>query len=352
MTKKSTLISGAAHSLRESASHLRSPTLNIAIFGVGAMGCLFGSRLSSGDSGDCLTSNVTLIGNWAEQLEAVRRDGLTITYPDGRQTRHTLPITNNLAEVPPADLALILVKSYQTERAARQAALVLKPDGLAVTLQNGLGNLEKLAEAVGPRRAGLGITAQGATMLGPGQLYHAGQGPTHLAKIPGQAKRLEELAALLNAAGLETTVVDNADSLVWGKLAINAGINPLTALLEVPNGALVENEKWQQVMTAAASEVAQVAAAQGIRLPYDDAARRTVEVSKATAGNRSSMLQDVSRAAPTEIEAISGAVVRFGQRLGIPTPVNEFLLRLVKEKERLTFERSNVKTLVFRENHL
>jgi 2-dehydropantoate 2-reductase len=304
----------------------KKSTLNIAIFGVGAMGSLFGSRLSD-------HANVTLIGNWAEQLEAVRRDGLITSYPDGRQAHHTLRITNDLAEVPPADLALILVKSYQTTRAAQQAAHVLKLNGLAVTLQNGLGNLEILAEAVGPQRAGLGITAQGATMLAPGHLYHAGQGPTHLAQIPRREEQLVEVAALFNAAGLETTVVDNADSLVWGKLAINAGINPLTALLELPNGALAEDESLYQVMAAAASEVAQVAAAQGIRLPYLDAARRAAEVSKATAGNRSSMLQDVSRAAPTEIDAISGAVVRFGRRLGIPTPVNEFLLRLVKAKE-------------------
>lgn len=313
---------------------IEKPTLNIAVFGIGAMGSLFGSRLSRDDPGGRPRANVTLVGNWAEQIEMVRRRGLTITYSDGHQTRHTLCITNNLAELPPADIALILVKSYQTERAAQQAAQVLKPDGLAITLQNGLGNLEKLAEAVGSQRAGLGVTAQGGTMLGPGHLYHAGQGPTHLAKMPGHpGKRLEELAALLNAAGLETTLVDNADSLVWGKLAINAGINPLTALLEVPNGALSENENWRQVMTAAADEVARVAAAQGIRLPYDDVALRTVEVSKATASNRSSMLQDVSRSAPTEIEAISGAVVNFGKRLGIPTPVNEFLLGMVKAKE-------------------
>lgn len=321
-------------------------TLNIAIFGVGAMGSLFGSRLSRGDSRIAPTTNVTLIGNWAEQIETVRRNGLTITYPDGRQSHHTLSITNNLAQVPPADIALILVKSYQTARAARQAAQILRPDGLAITLQNGLGNLEILAKAVGPQRAGLGITAQGATMLAPGQLYHAGQGPTHLAKIPGhQGKRLAEVAALFNAAGLETTLVDNADSLVWGKLAINAGINPLTALLEVPNGELAKNENWREVMAAAASEVAEVAAAQGIQLPFADPARRTAEVSRATASNRSSMLQDVSRAAPTEIDAISGAVVRIGKLFGVPTPVNEFLLRMVKAKEGLTFERWNVGTL-------
>lgn len=317
-------------------------SLNIAIFGVGAMGSLFGSRLSRSDSRSTPTPNVTLIGNWAEQIETVRRDGLTITYPDGRQTHHTLLITNNLAQVPPADIVLILVKSYQTARAAWQAAQILRPDGLAITLQNGLGNLEILAKAVGPQRAGLGITAQGATMLAPGQLYHAGQGPTHLAKIPSQqGKRLAEVAALFNAAGLETTLVDNADSLVWGKLAINAGINPLTALLEVPNGELAKNDNWREVMAAAASEVAEVAAAQGIQLPFADPARRTADVSQATASNRSSMLQDVSRAAPTEIDAISGAVVRIGKLLGVPTPVNEFLLRMVKNKEAgLRFNRS------------
>lgn len=300
--------------------------LNIVIFGVGAMGSLFGSRLSE-------VAHVTLFGNWAEQIETIRRDGLTISYPDGSTTRHTLRITNNLADLPPADVALILVKSYQTERAAQQAAQILKPDGLAITLQNGLGNREILADVIGSRRAGLGITAQGATVLAPGQLYHAGQGPTYLADMPGQTVRLAKTAALFNRASLETSLVENADSLVWGKLAINAGINPLTALLGIPNGALVEDERLSQMMAAAASEVAQVAAAQGIRLPYEDAAHRTAEVSRATASNRSSMLQDVSRAAPTEIEAISGAVVRFGKRLGIPTPVNEFLLRTVKAKE-------------------
>jgi 2-dehydropantoate 2-reductase len=290
------------------------------------MGCLFGSRLTD-------LAHLTLIGNWPKQLEVLGRQGLTVTYPDGSQAQYAIPVTNNLAEVAPADVALIVVKSHQTERAAQQAAQILKPDGLAITLQNGLGNLEKLVQTVGQQRATLGVTAQGATMRAPGHLYHAGQGSTHLARLAGQEKHLAEVVALFNGVGLETTVVDNADSLVWGKLAVNAGINPLTALLDVPNGALVENETWQQVMSAAAMEVAQVAAAQGICLPYPDAARRTVEVSQATASNRSSMLQDMSRAAMTEIDAITGVVIRFGQRLGIPTPVNEFLFRLVKAKE-------------------
>jgi 2-dehydropantoate 2-reductase len=300
--------------------------LNIAIFGVGAMGTLFGSRLAP-------LANVTLFGNWAEQIQALRRRGLTVTHPNGSRTRHCLRVTSDLNTMPPADVALILVKSHQTARAARQAANILRPTGLAITLQNGLGNLEKLAEAVGAMRAAMGITAQGATVTGPGRLYHAGLGPTHLALTPGQEARLRQVVNLFNAAGLETTLVDNADALVWGKLAINAGINPLTALFEISNGALGQSESLRRMMAAAATEVARVAAAQGITLPYADAAQRAFEVSQATAANRSSMLQDVSRAALTEIDAISGAVVRFGRQVGVPTPVNEYLLRMVKEKE-------------------
>jgi 2-dehydropantoate 2-reductase len=305
---------------------MKKSNLNITIFGVGAMGTLFGSRLSP-------LAHVTLFGHWPEQIETLQRDGLTVTYPDNSQSYHTLSVTNKLEQIPPADLALILVKSYQTERAASQAATVLRPDGLAITLQNGLGNLEKLIEAVGRERATLGVTTQGATVLAPGRLYHAGEGITHLALVPGLEKRLEVIANLFNAAGLETLLVDNADSLVWGKLTINAGINPLTALLEVPNGALVEKDSLRQIMIAAASEAAQVAGAQGIQLPFADVSYQTTQVSKATANNRSSMLQDISRSAPTEIEAISGAIVRFGKRFGIPTPVNEFLLWAIKNKE-------------------
>ena len=177
-------------------------------------------------------------------------------------------------------------------------------------------------------------------MLAPGQLNHAGKGPTHLARLAGREDILQEICELFNAAGLETALVDNADSLVWGKLALNAGINPLTALLEVPNGDLVEDEVLRPVMIAAAHEVAAVATAQGIRLPYTDIASRIVEVCRATARNRSSMLQDILRGARTEIDAISGMVVQLGQQLGVPTPVNQTLLKLVKDKEtgRLVFE--------------
>jgi len=294
--------------------------MRIAIIGIGAMGCLFGARLAP-------LADVVMVGTWPEGLAALRERGITLADAQGERT---IPVqVAGAAALPPCDLALILVKSYQTARAARQAAEWLAPQGLALTLQNGLGNDEVLAASLGAARVALGVTAQGAMLLGPGRVYHAGAGPTHLGVTPLTRERLEEVGALFRQAGLETHLTENITGLVWGKLVVNSAINPLTALLRVPNGALLENESARALMEAVAWETARVAQAQGIRLPFDDPAERVREVAARTACNRSSMLQDVLRGTPTEIEAINGAVVRAGQRLGVPTPINATLWRLV-----------------------
>lgn len=294
--------------------------MRIAIIGVGAMGCLFGARLAP-------LADVVLVGTWPEGVAALREHGIVLVDAAGERV---IPV-QVAAEgaVARCDLALILVKSYQTARAARQAADRLAPDGLALTLQNGLGNAETLAAYLGAGRVALGITAQGAMLLDPGRVYHAGDGPTYFGVTPETCERLEQVAVLFRQAGFETHLTDNIAGLVWGKLVVNSAINPLTALLRAPNGALLESESARTLMEAVARETASVAQAQGITLPFDDPAARVREVAARTARNRSSMLQDVLRGAPTEIDAINGAVVREGRRLGAPTPINETLWRLV-----------------------
>ncbi|MCB9418743.1 MAG: 2-dehydropantoate 2-reductase [Ardenticatenaceae bacterium] len=305
--------------------------MHVVIIGVGAMGCLFGAFLSP-------LANVTLLGHWPEQLAALSHDRLALIGVDGRSNHYTIQATNDPTAVPPVDLALILVKSHQSEQAAALAKQILAPNGLALTLQNGLGNLEILTAELKPHHTALGTTAQGATMIKPGIVRHAGHGPTYLASTPATAGRLTAVARLFNQAGLTTHLVDNVDGLVWGKLAVNCGINPLTALLGVPNGFLAENEPARHVMMAAARETAVVAQALGVTLPYPDAGQRALEVAQATAANHSSMLQDILRGAPTEIEAICGAVVENGRYAGIPTPVNEKLHQFVINNQRLKIE--------------
>lgn len=299
------------------------------------MGCLFAARLVT-------QTEVVMIGHWPAQLAALQNEGLTLISTDGRESYYHLQVSSDPTAAYPADMALILVKSSQTEHAAREACRALAASGIALTLQNGLGNVEKLAAVLGPTRTALGVTSQGATLLAPGRVRHAGHGPTYLARQAATAGPLEQLARLLNQAGVETELTDNADSLVWGKLAINAGINPLTALLNVPNGFLAENEQARKVMGQAAEEAAAVAYALGIELPFANAAERALEVARATASNYSSMLQDVRRGAPTEIDAICGAIVEYGRRTGVPTPINERLLQLVKRLEVGDWESGDV----------
>jgi 2-dehydropantoate 2-reductase len=310
--------------------------MKIAIIGIGAMGSLFGAHLHP-------FADVTLLGEWPEQLAALRENGLLVEMADGgdhghgrsRTFRTPLRATNIIADVAPADLALILVKSHKTAAAANVARQLLADDGLTLTLQNGLGNLETLAKEIRPHPAALGVTSAGAAMAGPGHVRVAGMGHTYLASPTGPGARitLAEVATLFQQAGFPTDLTDNPISLVWGKLAINAGINPLTALLRVPNGYLAAEPAARAIMFQAAHEAAAVAQAQGITLPYADAAQRTLEVAQGTATNQSSMLQDVLRGARTEIEAICGAVVVYGRRYHIPTPANEVLLKEMKRVE-------------------
>jgi len=297
--------------------------MRIVIIGVGAMGSLFAGRLSP-------LTEVVMLGHWPEQLAALKGQGLLLMHPDGQESRVKVQATDSLTEAGRAEIVLVLVKSWQTRRAAGQARQIISSGGLALTLQNGLGNLEILAESVGDERATLGVTSEGANMIAPGIVRHAGRGQTHLATLGHQLQNISQLADLFRAAGFESQLVDSARSLVWGKLAVNAGINPLTGLLQVANGYLTQDTIARDLMCRAAEETATVALAQGIKLPYPSAAERTLEVATATAANRSSMAQDLARGTPTEIEAISGAIIKSGKRLACPTPVNEALCHLVK----------------------
>lgn len=302
--------------------------MQVGIFGTGGMACLFAGYLAP-------LVDVVLVGSWQAQLHVLSQRGLRI---EGATERVVAPLlaTDDLTAVPPLDLALILVKSGQTTRSAQQAKQVLKPNGLALTLQNGLGNWEQLTAVLPPSiLCTLGTTAQGATVVEAGRIRHAGHGPTHIAVQPETTARWQPIAQLFETAGLETHLSDKVDSLLWGKLVINTAINPLTALLRQPNGFLATDPIAKQVMMAVAEETAVVAHTLNIPLPYPSASERALQVAEATAQNYSSMLQDTLRGVPTEIEAICGVVVQYGEKIGVATPLNHLLWRWVQEKKQI-----------------
>ncbi len=303
--------------------------MQISIIGTGAMATLFAARLSD-------VTEVSMIGSWAEAIETIRTNGIII---DGDSCCHDVHAAYDPDDAPAADLAIVLTKAYKTLKAAEVAAETIKPDGLALTLQNGLGNVEILEQHVGRDRAMQGVTMQGATLLGPGRIRTSGRGATHLGYVPIELAaprdwsvehRAYEISALFNSAGLKAQVTADIDGLVWGKVVINAAINPLTAILRIPNGALVGSEETLELMKAAAMEAAAVAQAKGITLPFPDPFERVKQVATLTATNHSSMLQDVLGQRPTEIDAINGKVVEEGHALRIPTPINAVLTSLMR----------------------
>ena len=297
---------------------------SITIFGIGALGMLFGSRLHQ-------WAQVTLVGHWPEQIAAVSENGLLVTELDGSERMYKLRVVSTPG---PIEVVLILVKSAQTATAVERIAPLLQPNGLAITLQNGLGNLEMLTAAVGPGRAAVGVTSQGATVLRPGHIRHAGAGPTVLAREPSRHPLLPVVVNLFNRAGLATELVSQADGVIWSKLIVNVAINPLTALLEVPNGAIADDPWIRRLALAAAHEAAHVAIALGVELPFADVDQHVLHIALLTARNHSSMFQDVRRGVRTEIDAMCGAVVAAGKGCGVDTPVNQELWRLVRAKEQ------------------
>lgn len=305
--------------------------MKIGIIGAGAMGSLLGFYL-------CEHAEVWLLDPWQAHVAAINAHGLQCELAGALATRYP-HATTDAAAIGPCDAVLVLVKAGQTAWAAEQARTLLRPAGqaasafwpgtLVVTLQNGVGNRELLAAALGADRVGQGVTALGATLLGPGRVRHAGQGTTVFGATPSHAA-MQALAGLFAESGLPAELSGDLEALVWGKLVVNVGINALTALLRVPNAALADSAEARELLAAAVAEAVAVAHARGTALPYADPLAHVLAVARATGANRSSMLQDALRGSPSEIATINGAVVREGARLGLPTPVNQALTLLVQ----------------------
>lgn len=293
---------------------------SILLVGTGALATLFAARLSAAGH------SVSMLGTWKQGLQALRENGARIQEADGNERTYPVHATDDPLEVRGAKFAIVLVKSWQTGRVARQLKLALADDGHALTLQNGLGNRETLVRDLGPGRVSLGVTTTGATLLAPGLARTGGEGVISIA----QNEVLDPLKMALKSSSFNVQVVDDAQSLIWGKLVINAAINPLTALLQVPNGELLAHPATRRMMASLASETAEVAAAEHVHLPFSNPVSAAEDVARKTAKNISSMFQDVRRGAPTEIDAICGAVTQRAEVHGIDTPYNRACWQLVK----------------------
>lgn len=301
--------------------------VKLAVIGPGALGTLFAARLAlAGQS-------VLLVDYRPERARLLGQRGLRVISPSGELAMR-VPVTADPHLLAQVDAALIFVKAYQTEEVASLLADCLSPDAVALTLQNGLGNVETLQLHLGQDRVFGGATAQGALLEAPGVVRDTGGGPTVIGRSDGQPDhRLDELAQVLLLSGFSVAITQDLQAAIWTKAILNAAINPVAALTRLRNGALAVHEPSLKVMTAAAREAYTIARKHGIKVARQDWRARLLTICQATASNINSMLQDVQQGRRTEIDALNGAITRIAEQHKAQVTVNRTLWYLVNTVE-------------------
>lgn len=306
--------------MRISERHSNDPRAPLAIIGAGALGCLFAVLFSP-------VCPVLVYDIDSFKREIIASEGISCG------SFHCQPrVCSGLAQAAKAKLLLILVKSPHTAGLARDLAPYLQPDTKILSLQNGLGNLEDLADFLPRESLFSGVTYQAARELIPGQIQHNGSGPTYFAaSSPGQSQGEAEIAALFKAAGMVAIVPANIEEERWRKLIVNAAINPVAAVYRKENGLLPQLPAARRDMEDLTRESVLVAQALGFALTWETIWEQVLAVCTATAANRASMLADVEARRLTEIEAITGAIVRLGEKHALNLPVSRRFLHCIEK---------------------
>jgi 2-dehydropantoate 2-reductase len=309
--------------------------MKIHILGAGSLGCAIGGTLAAAGS------EVTLLARSREHVDAVNARGLVMCDADGGERVVALAAATDARGLAPADLVIVLVKSFHTEAAIEGYKRAVGKNTIVMSLQNGLGHEEVLAKAVGRERLLAGKTYVGGVFLAPGVVRAGVQGKLTLIGEPAgghpdkRSERVQRVAAEFERAGLKTTVSDNITGVIWDKLLVNTATGALSAITRLPYGLLYAVPALEATAVAAVAEAMAVARAKGVKLSIEEPVDAW-RVAGAGLGPdfKASMLQSLEKGSLTEIDFINGAVVREGERLGMPTPVNRTLVACVKGIEK------------------
>lgn len=290
--------------------------MKAAIIGPGALGCLFAARLTQGGV------NVTLVDYKPDRAKRLQDKGITVESADG-----TIAAKPPVVTAVPArqDLIIVLVKSHAT------GSLEFPPDTPVLSLQNGLGNIETLCGILGSARVLAGVTSEAAHEIEEGVVRHAGSSVTTVGSWTSCPPNTA--AEILAKGGFQVEITESPGQNIWEKVCINAGINPLTALLDVPNGKLLGIREARELMRDLVVEATKVAATEGYRFSTS-LVEKAESTCRDSAENISSMLQDVRKHRRTEIDALSGEIMRRAQLASLPTPRTRMIWQLVKGLEQ------------------
>lgn len=313
--------------------------MKICVLGAGALGCAIGAALAEGGC------DVWLLNRSKVHVDTMRASGLVLVSAGGERRVHVQAATHADA-VGPVDLVIVLVKSFHTRDAIAGARALIGEHTVVLSLQNGLGHEDILADAVGRERVVAGKTYVGGVLLAPGRIIAGTAGKhTYIGELDGAlSERVRRIAAVFNAAGLATTVSDNILGTMWDKLLVNVATGALSAITRLSYGDLYAVPELQATALAAVAEAMTVARAAGVRLGFSEPVQAWERAAEGLPADfKASMLQSLEKGSVTEVDFINGAVVRWGLRLGVPTPVNAALVGCVKGIERALAAQPTIK---------
>ena len=300
--------------------------MKICFLGSGALGSAIGGALCEAGA------DVHLIDAWQAHVDAMNRDGLTLRE-QGVDRKVKVKAAASADGIGPVDLVIVLVKSFHTREAVEKARSIVGPNTVVVSLQNGLGHEDIIAEVVGREHVLGGKTYLGGVLLAPGHVIAGLKGKeTIVGELDGRVTdRVQRIADTFNRAGLEMIVSDNIIGTMWDKLLINVATGALAGITRLPYGGLYNVPEVRACALAAVAEGISVARACGVKLSYDDPEGPWLKAADGLPAEfKTSLLQSLEKGSKTEIDFINGSVVRWGEKCGVPTPVNQALVACVK----------------------
>lgn len=307
--------------------------MKITIVGGGAIGRLFGSYLAGSNN------DVTLLDIDHNVTQAVKKGGIHVLGRDVADpdmvSRVAVNAVTDGQHITESDLVLLMVKSFSTRAASQSVAHLIGSGCPLLSIQTGLGNIEIIEQLVSRNDILRGFTFMSGTALGDSKVRYGQEGKTYIGEISGEhTSRVQKIADLFAASGITTQVVKRIIGRLWCKVIVFSAINPLSALLKVPNGVLISKMESITLMKRLLDEGKAVADAHGIDLVYTDLYELLFDACQRSSNNLSSMFQDILNSNLTEIDAQNGAICQYAARYGIPTPTHQTMLEMIKLQEK------------------
>jgi 2-dehydropantoate 2-reductase len=301
----------------------------ITIIGNGALGLLFASFFAA------KKIKVQIITKKELSASEINKYGIFITDLSGKVINYkdNLYATTDYNRLQPSDISIILTKAYSTQEAVEKNLKFLKATKTIITLQNGLGNVEILDRYLSENNIIAGTTSLGATAIDFNKTKYCGKGIVDIASfknIKSDESVLRELSELFEKSDIICNIHKNWKTVVWSKLYVNAIINPITALYKVKNGGILENPELTKLAKQISDEILNILKAEQIEIQLEHPFERILKICKITSSNHSSMLQDILNHKQTEIEQITGEIIRIANKSGIETPINRMMYEKLK----------------------